>query len=203
MSGPTVNTMRGLNDVPKLQVCITLDSDLTTKFVITEAKLNIQQSEQLIYVDVGSSIEHWIKPDACDDRVEYATLNHQNDLLKSQPEHDFSTVGESHESCQWYYFNTIMIVMFSDRQLDLDSLLIQLRTQVTPKWYQFGLALGVDKDVLNKYSKCPQEESMVKLADYWLRNSYTKPTWRDVAEALKKIGFVSLAEDILHMYKTG
>ena len=76
---------------------------------------------------------------------------------------------------------------------------MQLHTQVTPKWYQFGLALGVDKDVLNKYSKCPQEESMVKLADYWFRNSYTKPTWRDVAEALKKIGFDSLAEDILNL----
>ena len=70
---------------------------ITTKFVITVAKLNMQQSERLIYVDVGPSIEHWIKPDAYDNRVEYATLkfNHQNDILKCQPEHDLSTVGES------------------------------------------------------------------------------------------------------------
>ena len=94
-------------------------------------------------------------------------------------------------------------MMCSDKQLDLDNLLIQLRTQVTPSWYQFGLALGVDNDVLNKYSKCPQEESLVELADYWLRNSPTKPTWRDVAKALKKIGFDSLANDILNVYKTG
>ena len=60
----------------------------------------MQQSEWLIYMDVGPSIEHWIKPDAYDDRVEYATLNHQNDIiLKSQSEHDLSTVGESQESC--------------------------------------------------------------------------------------------------------
>ena len=76
----------------------------------------------------------------------------------------------------------------------LDNLLIQVRTQVTPKWYQFGLALGVDKEVLNKYSTCPQEESIVELADYWLRNSPTKPTWRDVHEALKKTGFDSLSK---------
>ena len=90
-------------------------------------------------------------------------------------------------------------MMFSDKRLDLDNLLIQLRAQVTPNWYQFGLALGVDK---NKYSKCPKEESLVELADYWLRNSPTKPTWRDVAKALKKISFDSLANDILNVYKT-
>ena len=69
---------------------------------------------------------------------------------------------------------------------------------MTPKWYQFGLALGVDKDVLNKFSTRLQEESIVELADYWLRNSPTKPTWRDVAEALKKIGFDSLSKDIVN-----
>ena len=72
---------------------------ITTKFVITVAKLNMQQSEWLIYMDVGPSIEYWIKPDAYDNRAEYATLNHQNDILKSQSEHDLSTVGESQESC--------------------------------------------------------------------------------------------------------
>ena len=93
--------------------------------------------------------------------------------------------------------------MFSDKQLNLDNFLIQVRTQLTSKWYQFGLALGVDKDILNKYSEFPPEESIVEVADYWLRNSYTKPTWRDVARALKKIGFDLLAEDILNVYKTG
>ena len=93
--------------------------------------------------------------------------------------------------------------MFSDEQLDLDNFLIQLCTQLTPKWYQFGLALGVNKDILNKYSECPPEESIVEVADYWLRNGYTKPIWRDVAWALKKTGFDLLAEDILNVYKTG
>ena len=88
--------------------------------------------------------------------------------------------------------------MYSDKRLDLDNLLIQLRTQVTPSWYEFGLALGMDKDTLNKFSKSPQEESIVKLADYWLRNSPTEPTWRDVAEALKKIGFDSLALRLMY-----
>ena len=93
--------------------------------------------------------------------------------------------------------------MFADKQLNLDNFLIQLHTQLTPKWYQFGLALGVNKDILKKYSECPPEESIVEVADYWLRNSRTKPTWRAVARALKKIGFDLLAEDILNVYKTG
>jgi hypothetical protein len=57
--------------------------------------LNMQQSE-LIYMDVGPSIsqrkQFWIKPD--DDRVEYATLNHQHVQTENQPVNDLSTVGE-------------------------------------------------------------------------------------------------------------
>ena len=55
----------------------------------------MQQSE-LIYMDVGPSSERrhtWIKLD--DDRVEYATLNHQLVQTENQPEHDLPTIGES------------------------------------------------------------------------------------------------------------
>ena len=55
------------------------------------------QQSQLIYMDVGPSISErrqiWIKPD--DDRVEYATLNHQHLQTENQPVHDSSTIGES------------------------------------------------------------------------------------------------------------
>ena len=74
---------------------------------------------------------------------------------------------------------------------------------MTHKWYQFGEALCIDKDTLDKYTNYPPEVCIVEVLDYWLRNQYDKPTWRDVAMALKKIGLQQLSEDILMRYKTG
>ena len=87
--------------------------------------------------------------------------------------------------------------------LDLDSLLIQLRPQVTSKWYKFGLAAGIAENVLDKYASYPSEECIVEVLDYWLRNHDKKPTWKDVAKALKDIELHQLAEDILNASKTG
>ena len=41
------------------------------------------------------------------------------------------------------------------------------------------------------------------MLDLWLRTSEKAVTWRDVADALKKIGFYQLAEKVLKVYKTG
>ena len=93
-----------------------------------------------------------------------------------------------------------------DDLVDLDSLLIQLRSQVTPKWKEFGLVLGIATEVLDKYSSYSPDECIVEVLDYWLRNhhtSRTKPTWRDIAKALKEIELHQLAESILSVYKTG
>ena len=85
----------------------------------------------------------------------------------------------------------------------MDSLLIQIRSQVTPYWYQFGIAVGIDKEVLEKYSRYPSEECIVEVLDYWLKNHHSKPTWKNVAEALKDIGLHRYAEKILKVYETG
>ena len=88
--------------------------------------------------------------------------------------------------------------------MNLDNLLIQLRSQVTPKWHQFGLAIGIAEEALAKYSSYPPEECMVEMLDYWLRDHQTsKPTWRDVANALREIELHQLAESILNIYETG
>ena len=90
--------------------------------------------------------------------------------------------------------------------MDLDSLLIQLHLQVTPKWKEFGLVLGIAADALEKYSSYPPEECIVEVLDYSLRNhrtSKTKPTWSDIAKALKEIKLHQLAESILSVYETG
>ena len=79
----------------------------------------------------------------------------------------------------------------------------QIRDQVTPKWYQFGLAVGINREILNEFSNFPPEECIVEVLDIWLRTNETSITWRDVADTLKEIGFHRLAEKILNVYKTG
>ena len=68
---------------------------------------------------------------------------------------------------------------------------------MTPKWYQFGLAVGIDKKVLDRYTSYSPEVCIIEILDHWLRNHHAKPTWRDVAQALKDIELHELGEEIL------
>ena len=43
----------------------------------------------------------------------------------------------------------------------------------------------------------------MEVLDQWLRNFPGRPTWRDVANALRRIGFQQLANDIEMIYQTG
>ena len=71
--------------------------------------------------------------------------------------------------------------------VDLDRLLIQLRSHVTPKWYEFGITAGIEREVLDKFAKqYPPEDCIVEMLDYWLRGG-EKPTWREVAKILRSI----------------
>ena len=91
-----------------------------------------------------------------------------------------------------------------DRNINLDMLLIQLKPQVTPKWYQFGLAVGIAKEVMDKYSDYPDEECLVEVLDHWLRNHESnKLTWKEVAEVLREIDLHQLADDLTKSYDTG
>jgi hypothetical protein len=88
--------------------------------------------------------------------------------------------------------------------LDLDSLLIQLQDKITEKWHQFGVALGVEKEVLDRYLNYPPEQSIVEILDHWLRSyKLEKRNWRDVARALGQIGHHELAKEIESIDKTG
>ena len=81
--------------------------------------------------------------------------------------------------------------------------MLQIRQQVTLKWYQFGLAVDIKKETLDEFSNFPPEECIVEMLDLWLRTSEKAVTWRDVADALKQIGLYQLAERTLKAYKTG
>ena len=76
---------------------------------------------------------------------------------------------------------------------------------MTPKWYQFGEVIGVEKKVLDKFDveKYPPEQCIIEVIDNWLRNHAGQPTWREVAEALRQIGLLTLACDIEDIYKRG
>ena len=80
---------------------------------------------------------------------------------------------------------------------------MQIRNQVTPKWYKFGVAVGINLETLNEISNLPLEECIVEILDLWLRTNGTAVTWRDVANALKDTGLYLLAEKVLKVYKTG
>ena len=89
-----------------------------------------------------------------------------------------------------------------DKSLNLDSLLIQLRVQVTPKWHQFGTAIGMPEDLLQQYSSYPADEQLIEVLNYWLNNRQNR-TWRDVAKVLRDIELSDLAEGIMNVYETG
>ena len=89
-------------------------------------------------------------------------------------------------------------------RVNLDNLLIQLRPQVGPRWYQFGEAVGISKDVLDKFVKqCSPEDCIIEMLDYWLRSSTKQPTWNDIAKILKAVNLPQLAHDIENVYSTG
>ena len=94
-----------------------------------------------------------------------------------------------------------MLHIVHHQPLNLDTLLITLHPQATPKWYQFGKALGIDEDHLELlHSSFPAEQAIVEMLDHWLRNDMIKPSWRDVGRALKKVELSDLGEEVLNMY---
>ena len=83
----------------------------------------------------------------------------------------------------------LFCVLRSDPSLDLDSVLMRLQQSVNYKlWYTFGLELGVPVNILENLIRYPENECMVEITDYWLRNHPDKPTWSEIENAIKKFG---------------
>ena len=83
----------------------------------------------------------------------------------------------------------------------LDTLLILLREQVSPKWREFGEAVGIDDMVLDSIANTCSP--FVELLDYWLKYYDGRPTWSVVAKALRDIDLQKLARDIEHVHESG
>ena len=101
------------------------------------------------------------------------------------------------------FYLSVIIYYYADNTLNLDSLLIQLQSKVSQKWYEFGKGLGIKPEILDKYAKCSPDQSMIEVCDYWFRSHTGQPTWREVVNALKKIKFQQLATEIEKVYETG
>ena len=165
--------------------------------------------ETIVYADVGPlsnnrsrSLGNTVKLDFDEHRVEYAQLNHKTHCQVSAPVSAIENstnegTGIASSSCYIYY-----VTMYAGISLNLDSLLIQLQGKVTRKWYQFGVALGVEKEILDRYLKYLPEQSIVEILDHWLRRSEGQ-SWGDVARALKQINYNELAEGIESIDKMG
>ena len=83
----------------------------------------------------------------------------------------------------------------------LSSLIQKIKGQITNQWYQFGLELGVPKDILDQLNSYSNEDCTVEILDYWLRHHPGKPTWQEVAEARERADLV--AEDNNHKEVNG
>jgi hypothetical protein len=87
--------------------------------------------------------------------------------------------------------------------VNLDLLLILLKDKLTPKWYEFGLVVGVPKEVMDGYLGYPSDQSLIEVLDYWLRCHYGQLTWREVAQALREMKLHQLAEKALQISTAG
>ena len=94
------------------------------------------------------------------------------------------------------------MILTLDSALNLDSLLIQLKPQVTSKWKEFANVVGLS-NIIKQLAKYSPDECIVEVCDQWLKSQPNNPTWRDVANVVKEIGLYELANNILMAYETG
>lgn len=58
--------------------------------------------------------------------------------------------------------------------------------QVKSEWYEFGVAIGITKDVLDQLSG-EDKQCLTQVLKYWLKNHQGQPTWQEVKDAQQRI----------------
>ena len=71
----------------------------------------------------------------------------------------------------------------------METLFTKLHPTVTPRWMKLGEQLGMDEDLLDEIyvNNETDEECLRVLLEVWLQKS-TNPTWKNVTDAVAKIG---------------
>ena len=102
----------------------------------------------------------------------------------------------------YYRLYLIYDYLLSDESLDLDSLLAKLHGRVDTQWFALGTALGIPTEFLDslKSYNYPDQDCMVEMLDYWLRNHPDQPTWKEIADAIEDIHDYLLAKSIKAVY---
>ena len=72
----------------------------------------------------------------------------------------------------------------------MSNLLQKLRGQITSQWYEFGVNLGVPKDIVDQLNSYSDEDRTVEILDYWMKHHPGEPTWQEVAEAKKQADLI-------------
>ena len=100
---------------------------------------------------------------------------------------------------QVMYYNIIIICCATiiDRPVNLNSLLLRLKGDLTSHWHVFGLAIGIPKHILVELKSYPSEQRLVEVLDYWLKHSHGQPTWQQVLEAQEKVKFHQIAQNLV------
>lgn len=77
------------------------------------------------------------------------------------------------------------------------QLLLQIgsKVEVAARWYEFGRAVGTDKEILEECANYLPKEAIVEIFKWWVRNRQV--TWKDVSEVLNNVGLQKLATYIL------
>ena len=68
------------------------------------------------------------------------------------------------------------------------------------QWYKFGMAIGVPKEVLLELFGYSEEDCLIEILDYWLKNHSDQPTWKELADGLEDIQDYELANSIMKVY---
>ena len=64
-----------------------------------------------------------------------------------------------------------------------------LQNQISDsQWYQFGVAIGVPRRVLNQIENYSEESRLAEVLDYWLKHHPGQPSWTEIIDAQRKIG---------------
>lgn len=85
--------------------------------------------------------------------------------------------------------------------------LIQVKADVTPLWYEYGVVLAVPQELLQKLKATETDDSnrLVEILDFWFQKFQPGggPTWNEVALSLRDIGLKKLADDLMKVETTG
>ena len=93
----------------------------------------------------------------------------------------------------------------ADKLVDIDRVLVQLKS-VQNMWREIGKALKVPEthiEQVEPYCISSDVQGMTEMIDFWIRSCVGKPTWRELASALKYVGQEQLANLLMEVYETG